>query len=269
MQSRSLLCILLVVMAAAGLKADTTRIACVGNSITYGFYPSTEHRDTGAYPALLMKALRVYYMTQWIPTLTDTVYNWGVINTTMQKEQNDSFPYWTSVDFPRVVACRPAIVTICLGTNDSKPWNWVAASPVLYSNDYQAMIDTFSHIATHPKIFACLPTACSNNNTSSVKDSVLLKHIIPCIRTIAATNNIPVIDLHTPFIKYVNYTGTQTQTSFWQNTPPDGIHPQDSGHRILADIFYEAIVNSDDIVMPAGRNGPFKLQFLWYGYAPR
>jgi len=48
---------------------------------------------------------------------------------------------------------------------------------------------------------------------------------------------------------------------------PDGVHPLDTGHRELADIFYEAIVNSYAVVTPLERNTPFKIQLLWYGYA--
>ena len=271
MFSRFILCVSLAAGLATGsLAADTTRIACIGNSITAGggINNTETEKDTAAYPGRLNKALRTAYMTQWIPTLTDTVYNWGFSGATLQK--HGDVPYWTCAEFPSVFTCRPAIVTICLGTNDTKPWNWAASinSPTQFPIDYQSMIDTFSHIATHPKIFVCLPTACSDSNMYTIHDSVLSKYIIPSIRAVAAANHLPIIDVHTPFIKHVNYTGNQVQSStFW--LWGDGVHPLDTGHIEIADIFYEAIVNSYDIVTPVGPNGPFKIQFLWYGYAPR
>ena len=266
MKNYLLSCAAVLIVTQGSMAADTVRIACVGNSITYGYgFNTPVQRDTGAYPGLLKKALRTVYMTGSIPTVIDTVFNWGVSSTTLQKKGN--VPYWTCANFQKVFTCRPAIVTVCLGTNDTKPTNWNESigSSTQFSADYQAMIDTFSHIATRPKVIACLPPACSNNNQYGIHDSVLSKYIVPRIRAVALTNNIPVADLHTPFLKHVNFAGSQS--GFWYTA--DGVHPLDSGQRELADIFYETIINSSYAVTPVVRKMPFSLRLLWYGYSPR
>jgi acetyl esterase/lipase/lysophospholipase L1-like esterase len=265
---RLTIALLATVITVSGLEAaDTVRIACIGNSITYGYGLPTQN---DAYPRLLQQSLRTAYMTNWIPTITDTVFDWGVNSTTLQKKGD--VPYWTSANFQPALKCRPAIVTIALGTNDTKSQNWNTTinSATQFPIDYLAMIDTFAHLATSPKIFAGFPPACSNNNTYGIKDSILSEYIIPRIQTVASQNNILVNNLYTPFLKHVNFTGTQVQSSFWEEGG-DGVHPNDTGHRELADIFYESMVNSGYVTKPLIQSltsMPFTIRFLWYGYAP-
>ena len=54
------------------------------------------------------------------------------------------------------MAFNPNIVVIKLGTNDSKPHNWVHKNE--FTKDMQAMIDAFRGLAVHPKIYLCCPS---------------------------------------------------------------------------------------------------------------
>src|SRR5262245_29881207 len=89
-------------LAAVSARAQpATRIkwACIGNSIT-----------AAGYPARLATRL-----------LMDTVQNDGVGWRTMLRSGDST--YWKYGKFAQVFAFQPDIVSIKLGTNDSKPIN--------------------------------------------------------------------------------------------------------------------------------------------------
>jgi lysophospholipase L1-like esterase len=75
--------------------------SCIGNGITAGAYPSRVATRPG--PGF---------------TVQNDGRNWA----TMLKSGDSS--YWRMVRSPQVSAFRPDIITIALGTNDSKPLDW-------------------------------------------------------------------------------------------------------------------------------------------------
>ena len=83
------------------------RVACVGDSITYG--SGVENREQNAYPAVLGRLLGERY----------EVRNFGVGGATLQKRGDK--PYWSLDAYKDVTLFKPHIVVIKLGTNDSKP----------------------------------------------------------------------------------------------------------------------------------------------------
>ena len=110
--------IIMILFITASSSADTIRVACIGNSITEGATLSTPLSD--AYPALLNSQLGDSF----------DVNNYGVGGRVMLK--NGDYPIWDEVAFRRALEFDPDIVTIMLGTNDSKPWNWDC---LLYTSD--------------------------------------------------------------------------------------------------------------------------------------
>ena len=108
-----------------------TRIACVGDSITYGL--SISNRSSNSYPAQLAEMLG----NQW------SVRNFGVSGATLlQKGDN---PYLKTLGFNLAHEFKPNIVVILLVTNDSKPVNWQYKSH--YINDYITLINIFKKLA--------------------------------------------------------------------------------------------------------------------------
>ena len=92
-----------LILAAAAVPAfSQIRIACIGNSIT------DHSHNQDAYPVKLNGYLGSGY----------SVENDGVSGCTLLKKGNK--PYWTQGRLPQVFAFKPHIVTIKLGTNDSK-----------------------------------------------------------------------------------------------------------------------------------------------------
>jgi acyl-CoA thioesterase I len=191
-------------------KPETIRVACVGDSITEGHGLAVASK-TG-YPVVLDSILGDTY----------TVLNAGRSATTLQRKGN--FPFWIAKEFSNVYAFQPDIIVIKLGTNDTKPYNWVLGK---YEKDYQALIDTFSTITSHPKIFLCYPAPVFKT-TWEINDSTVVNGIIPAIDRLAKVNHLPIIDF---------YNGLSDQRSNF----PDNIHPNEAAVVKMAEIVAEKL----------------------------
>lgn len=181
------------------------RIACVGDSITEGAGLAVQSKTS--YPVMLDSILGTKY----------AVLNSGRSATTLQKKGD--FPYWICKEFSNTFVYKPNIIIIKLGTNDTKPQNWHADK---YEKDYQALIDTFQTISTHPKIYLCLPVPVFKTKWG-INDSTVVHGVIPVLEKIAAKNHLPVIDL---------YHGMSAQGANF----PDSIHPNERAAKVMAGI---------------------------------
>jgi len=196
------------------------KIACIGNSITYGYGLSDTSKR---YPTVLRQLLGT---TQY------TVLNCGVNSLTMSKKGN--LPYWTNGKLAQVFALQPAIVTIMLGTNDTKPMNWDSLGRgSQFKTDYLAMVDTLAAMASKPKIYVALPVPVYSNTIGAgwgIRDSVIQKEM-PIIRQVAAERaGVVVIDAYTPLQGFPAYFAV------------DGVHPNAAGEDTIAHVFYRNII---------------------------
>ena len=190
------------------------RIACVGDSITYGL--SISNRSSNSYPAQLAEMLG----NQW------SVRNFGVSGTTLlQKGDN---PYLKTREFNSAHEFKPNIVIILLGTNDTKPVNWQYKSN--YINDYINLINSFKKIDSNPNILICYPVPVYSK-PGSTSDRIIQNEIIPMISKIASLTNVKIIDLYKPL-------------SNKQHLFPDSVHPNAEGLKIIAkEVFNEITSN--------------------------
>jgi acyl-CoA thioesterase I len=186
------------------------KIVCIGDSITEGYGLANQSKT--AYPAVLDSILGMDY----------DVLNSGRSATTLQKEGN--FPFWICKEFSNVFEYKPNIVTIMLGTNDTKPENWNA---IRFETNYQALIDTLNTIKSKPQIYLVLPVPVYQTNWG-INDSTVNAGIMPIIKKLAEKNKLKVIDLyHTMQNQPVNF--------------PDGIHPNEKAEKMMAEIIANAI----------------------------
>ena len=205
----SLLLILFDIDSKAQFKP--IRVACIGNSITFGAGVTSDL----AYPVQLGKLLGTHY----------DVKNFGVSARTLLKKGD--FPYWKELAFADAKDFQPQIVIIKLGTNDSKPQNWVYKNE--FFADYLDLINEFRKGKVKPQIFVSLP--CPVYQTAwGIRDSVvrLIIPIIDSVRTMAKTDR---IDFNTPMLGSANLF-------------PDGVHPNAQGYTLMAQIAKDAIQNS-------------------------
>jgi acyl-CoA thioesterase I len=196
---------ILLILAVAASAASKIKVACVGNSITAG---------SSMYPPYLQTLLGSEYQVE----------NEGVDGTTLLKKGD--MPYWTQGRLKQAIAFNPNIVTIKLGTNDTKSQNWDAHGSE-FKKDYLAMIDTFKLLATKPDVFLILPVPVFKTNNYGIRDSIL-KKIIVIIKEIGAERNLPIIDANTPLLGLGQYFS-------------DGVHPNGAGSDSIAHIIYRAL----------------------------
>jgi acyl-CoA thioesterase I len=223
--------LLAAIVAAYTLECCAlTKIACIGNSITYGYRlgnPSSQ-----SYPGRLQALLG---------TADYSVQNNGVNSTTMSKKGDIS--YWTKGQLQQVFTFQPAIVTIKLGTNDTKSKNWDALGyGTQYKRDCLAMVDTLAAMASHPKIFLVLPVPVFDNAkavTLGIRDSVIQKEI-PILKEVAAARGLAIIDANTPLLKIPQYFSV------------DGVHPDAAGEDTIAHIVFRAL-KATSVSAPAFR----------------
>src|SRR5690606_15131906 len=110
------------------------------------------------------------------------------------------------------------IVTIKLGSNDSKPPNWDAAK---YEADYREMSETLQALPSEPTVILIRSGPAFSDNFS-IRNEVIANEIIPIVDRLGVEFGLRVIDL---------YNGMREHGA----TFPDGIHPSAEGSRIAAE----------------------------------
>ena len=180
------------------------RVACIGNSITFGSGIPDRPRDS--YPSQLGRMLG----DQWV------VRNFGVGGRTMLKRGD--YPYWKENAWVEAKAFLPDVVIIKLGTNDTKPQNWKYANEFL--EDSRAMVKELKKLSSHPVIYLCKPVPVFASRWG-INDSILVHGVIPAVERLAKEEGLQVIDLN---------SALAGKGSLF----PDQIHPNAEGAGLMA-----------------------------------
>ena len=195
----SLLLVLLVVSAAAQSRI---KVACVGNSITEGAGLSKGM----SYPEQLQQMLGDQY----------EVRNYGLGGRTLLRKGD--LPYWQEEMYQEVLAWIPDLVIIKLGTNDSKPQNWIYSEE--FENDYRNFIQSFRKLPGKRGIYICTPIPVFKD-AWGITESIVKEEIIPVIMKVGRAEGVSVIDLYSPMLGKGDLV-------------PDGVHPNEAGATIIA-----------------------------------
>lgn len=209
------------------------KVACIGNSITYG--SGIDDRPRDSYPAQLQRMLG----DQWV------VRNFGVSARTMLKKGD--FPFWNEEAYAQAKAFLPDVVIIKLGTNDTKPQNWKFSSE--FYTDYVAMVTELKKLASHPRIFVCKPVPVYASRWG-INDSIVIHGVIPAIEKVARKEKLPVIDL---------FTALKDKPSLF----PDQIHPNAEGAGLMAKAIYKALTGKEGQLVTAAYPGE---KSIWHGF---
>lgn len=192
-------------------RKDAVRVACIGNSITFG--AGIKNRSRDSYPSVLARMLGDNY---WVK-------NFGVSARTMLNKGDH--PYMNEPAYKNALAFNPNIVVIKLGTNDSKSFNWKYKAD--FMKDAQTMINAFKGLPSQPKIYLCYPSKAYLTG-DGINDDIISKEIIPMIKKLAKKNDLSVIDLHTAM-------------DGMPELFPDRIHPNEKGAQVIAKAVYQSI----------------------------
>ena len=189
------------------------KIACVGNSITYGM--GIKHRDSLSYPAQLQRMLGDGF----------EVRNFGVSARTLLS--NGDLPWIKEKEYQQALEFEPDLVLIKLGTNDTKPHNWVHKDD--YKADYIELIKSFQSLDSHP-IVVPMKAVPAFPDHWGITDSIIRLELNPKIEEIAKEMKLPMIDLYTPLIGRADLF-------------PDRIHPTAKGAAIMAETIKNRLIS--------------------------
>jgi lysophospholipase L1-like esterase len=185
------------------------KLACVGDSITQGFSDGPGR----AYPDQLQSLLG----PKWV------VKNFGVSGRTLLRKGD--FPWWNEQAFKDAHAFNPDAVVIMLGTNDTKPQNFVHQHD--FYGDYKDLIESFKALPNKPSIWIVRPCPVPDPGNYGINEANL-QFYLPLIDKLAADENVGEIDVH---------AAMDGKPELF----PDHVHPNDAGALLLAQTVQHAI----------------------------
>lgn len=221
--SLGLLVLALPFGAARADMQQPIRVACVGDSITYG--AGLKNRDHESYP---------YWLGRFMGPGYD-VRNFGRSGATLLNKGD--LPYIKQPQHDEAVAFKPDVVVIMLGTNDSKhkggglppndnvAENWELKSD--YVPDYEALIAEFRAANPAARIYVCYPTPCFPGRWG-IDDNTIHHEVIPLVHEVAKRTHARIINLYKPF---------EGKGDLF----PDTVHPNAAGAKKMAAIIYHAL----------------------------
>jgi len=194
-----------------GDKSGTIKVACVGDSITYG--DTLSDPETEAYPARLKEKLGSPY----------NVTNYGYGGTGVQKNARSS--YWNNEEYKLSRDADPDAVIIMLGTNDTWEFNWTDADTVLA--DYAEFVESYASLSSHPDIILMTEPKMFGNYGDFNRR---LMKINAGVRKYANNNGYQLIDL---------YKATKKHPEYFTY---DGVHPDADGAEYIASYIYDKLM---------------------------
>ena len=197
--------ILTFIFCVCVANAEAIRVACVGDSITYG--ATLKNRTEEAYPAQLAKILGEKYDVQ----------NFGLNGATTLFKGN--IPYTKTKNYQDALNFNPNIVVIKLGTNDSKEIN-ARYIKKEFENDLTSIITSFKKLPTNPRIYVCIPVPAFMSGKQIDTDRVKYA-VIPRVKNVAKAQKCELINLYEIF---------DGKGEFF----PDKIHPNAEGAKLIA-----------------------------------
>ena len=210
------------VMCADVHAEQRIRVACVGDSITYG--QGLRDRTARSYPAVLQGLLGARY----------EVRNFGVSGTTALRQ--GAYPYESTAEFHAALDFQPDVVVLMLGTNDSHLGNRRARGR------FEADLAELSRrlrgpggraalvLGLPPPVFGLL---------RSPHEKALREDIRPAIRRAAEREGAALADIEAALRDHPEWL-------------PDGVHPDADGAAAIAAAMREAIRTLEP---EAGSNG--------------
>lgn len=202
---------------------EQIKVACVGDSITYGHGVSNWKENN--YPAVLQKLLGDRYH----------VANFG--STGACVNPNGDQPYISRKVYQESLDYDADILVFMLGTNDSKQENWKGKEAFL--QDYMKLLGTYLDGEHSPKIYigVCSEAYFTKPSETGVAgfdiQPSIVDEIAEELKRISLNSHIccSVIDIHTL---------TEAHPEWFKT---DGIHPNKDGAKAIAEMVFGIIKN--------------------------
>ncbi len=198
---------------------DQIKVACVGDSITYGALIPNWFRYN--YPHRMQKMAGKKYC----------IRNFGMSDRTGMYTGNH--PYCKELRYKRSLKFQPDIVFLMFGTNDSKPVNWSGKEE--FYKQYKELVDSYRNLASKPKVILLQPPVPYHMNGETgdiysfdIQDSII-REIGSEIRKIAKELRIDTVNM---------YEFTLNHKEWYL---PDGIHPNAVGAEEIARYLWKIV----------------------------
>ena len=189
------------------------RIACIGDSLTWGFSLPDPRRQS--YPALLQETLGEEYV----------VRNFGCNGASVRSDAD--LPYVQTWPYQESQAWNPDIVLIMLGSNDAAPWDW---NDEAFRRDYERLVAAYQALPSTPRIILVAPPRMfrvMGITFGGLSPEVLEDGVRPAIRELAVHTGLQSIDLVDLF--------ADARYCY------DGVHPNREGVRLMAEAVLEKL----------------------------
>lgn len=214
MKNVLLIVVSILFITAASAQENRIKVACIGNSITYGY--GLPDRTTQSYPVQLQKMLGESYQVE----------NFGKSGATLLNKGHR--PYMQQDEYRRAIDFGGDIVVIHLGINDTDPRDWSDYRD-FFVKDYIELIDSFRAANSKVRIMIARLTPIADRHPrflSGTRD--WHGEIQLAIENVARYTGVQLIDFHEPLYPYPFIL-------------TDAVHPDPEGAFIMAQTVYSAI----------------------------
>ena len=204
-------------------KAGQIKVACIGDSITYGHGISGWKENS--YPAVLQQLLGDKYH----------VANFGSSGACVNPEGDQ--PYVDREVYQAALEYDADIIVFMMGTNDAKPENWTDVEG--FMEDYTALLGSFCEGEKVPQVYVGLCAEAYYTEDADESTGIAgydiqtskVDEIADAIQLHAVTSGfaMDVIDIHSL---------TEAHPEWFE---ADGIHPNNDGAKAIAEAVAKAI----------------------------
>jgi len=212
--NRPLVSLLALSLFLSSALAGEIKVACVGDSITFGMGVA----KGWTYPGQLQRMLGPGFV----------VSNFGVNGATLLRHGDR--PYDQQPAFQAALGSKADIVILMLGANDAKLLNW-GPHQAEFDPDYRWLIAQLQASNPTQKLFICRPCWVAGAGKYGITEPGIEQEI-PIIDNIAASLHLPEIDMHAALEAH-------------PEDFVDTVHPNKGGATLLAKAAYKAITSND------------------------
>ena len=209
-------------------KEGQIKVACVGDSITYGHGISDWTKNS--YPAVLQGLLGEKYH----------VANFGSSGACVNPKGDQ--PYTGREIYQEALEYDADIIVFMMGTNDAKPENWTDKKQ--FWEDYTELLDSFFQDGKSPQIYLALCTEAYYPEDMDKSTGITSFDIQPgIIDEIAATVDMNAALSSSIFMRTIDVHSLSEAHPEWFEA--DGIHPNNDGAKAIAEMVAEAIQSGE------------------------
>ena len=235
--------LVLPLMTAAVFAQTPVRVACLGDSITYG--DRLPDRAAQSYPAVLERLSQGRFV----------VGNFGVNGATALPRV--PFRSWIDTRACRdALAFAPDVAVVMLGINDLLGYRDQLAD---YPAALRDVVARFQALPAPPRLFLCTLTPIAPPESAQDVNRAIRDTMNPAIRAVAAATGATVIDVSAVYPNRMDWL-------------PDGLHPSPAGAELIARTVLAALAApraDPPQIQPAPVAGPVDLSIRNEAFAAR